>query len=131
MAVPLRRDLLVGQRLSIVQDLRFCLKPRCPVCRKGRLFQPRSITVVLRCAECDADLGAHDIGDGASVFLIFFFGITIIPLAWWFENAVHPPLWLHAVLWLSVMLGAIALLLPVVKAYIILLEWRHRKNDPP
>lgn len=128
MAVPLRRDLLVGQFLSLTQDLRFCLKPRCPVCRKGKLFQPRSITVVKTCAECGADLGAHDIGDGASVFLIFFFGITIIPLAWGFENLVHPPLWLQGVLWLAVMLGAMALLLPVVKAYIILLEWRHRKG---
>ena len=119
----------MGQRLSIVQDLRFCLKPRCPVCRNGRLFQPRSITVVKTCADCSADLGAHDIGDGASVFLIFFFGITIIPLAWAFENLAHPPLWLQGVLWLAVMLGAMALLLPVVKAYIILLEWRHRKED--
>ncbi|MCC7036807.1 MAG: DUF983 domain-containing protein [Alphaproteobacteria bacterium] len=114
--------------MSVFSDIKFCLKPRCPVCRKGRLFRPHSITVVPRCAECDADLGAHDIGDGASVFLIFFFGITIIPLAWWFENAVHPPLWLHGILWLAVMLGAIALLLPVVKAYIIMLEWRHRKG---
>ena len=115
--------------MSVFEDIKFCLKPRCPVCRNGRLFQPRSITVVKTCADCSADLGAHDIGDGASVFLIFFFGITIIPLAWAFENLAHPPLWLQGVLWLAVMLGAMALLLPVVKAYIILLEWRHRKED--
>lgn len=127
MAVPVRRHLLVGQRVSLGQDLIFCLKPRCPVCRKGRLFRPHSVSVVDKCDSCGADLGAHDIGDGASVFLIFLLGFTIIPLAWVFERLVHPPLWAHGI-WVFVMLGAIAVLLPGIKCFIILLEWRHRKN---
>lgn len=86
------------------------------------------MTVVDRCAECNADLGLHDIGDGASVFLLFFLGFTVIPVAWAFEKAFAPPLWVHGVVWLAVMLGMIALLLPAVKCYIILLEWRHRKH---
>ncbi len=114
--------------MSLGADLVFCLKPRCPVCKQGRLFKHHSITVVDECSNCNAKLGAHDIGDGASVFLIFFLGFTIIPLAWCFELLVHPPLWVHGVLWLTVMLGVIAVLLPAVKAMIILLEWRHRKN---
>jgi len=86
------------------------------------------MTVMPECVECHAKLGAHDIGDGASVFLLFFLGFTIVPLAWKFETLVHPPLWVHGVVWLPVMLGLIALLLPAVKCYIILLEWRHRKR---
>lgn len=109
-------------------DLSFCLKPRCPVCRKGRLFKKGSVTVVEACAECGENLGKHDVGDGAAVFLIFILGFTVIPLAWFFDLLVQPPLWVHPVLWLAVILGAIALLLPTVKAYIILLEYRHRRQ---
>ena len=126
MAVPVRRRLLVGQQLSLSSDLAFALKPRCPLCRKGRLFKPCSVTVVDECAECHAKLGQNDVGDGASVFLIFLLGFLIIPLAWMFELAVSPPLWVHVVLWGAVSLGLIALVLPAVKAYIILLERRHR-----
>ena len=111
--------------MSLYDDIRFCLHPRCPVCRKGRLYRPWTISVVETCADCGAPLGAHDIGDGAAVFVLFILCFTIVPVAWGVELLFSPPLWLHAVLWTVVGLGAIALMLPGVKAYIILLEWRH------
>ncbi len=113
--------------MSLPDDIAFSLHPRCPVCRKGRLFKPWSISVVDKCAECGANLGAHDVGDGASVFLIFLLGATLVPSAWFFDKAFSPPLWVHAILWTVVGLCIIALVLPAVKAYIILLEFRHRK----
>lgn len=72
-------------------------------------------------------LGKHDVGDGAAVFLIFILGFTIIPLAWLFETAFAPPLWAHVAVWGGVALGLISVLMPATKAYIILLEHRHRK----
>jgi uncharacterized protein (DUF983 family) len=114
--------------MPLLKDLLFSLKPRCPLCQRGHLFKPWSASVVEKCSECGADLGKHDVGDGASVLLIFLLGFSIVPLAWLFEILVAPPLWVHAMLWGIVMLGAIALLLPAAKAYIILLEYRHRRN---
>lgn len=114
---------------TLLADLRFCLKPRCPVCRQGRLFQPWTITPVDRCSVCDARLGLHDIGDGAAVFLNFILCFTLIPVAWVFENIFEPPLWVHVVLWGAAGLGIIALMLPALKAYIILLEYRHRPTE--
>lgn len=73
-------------------------------------------------------LSRHDIGDGAAVFLIFILCFTVIPLAWIFELAFAPALWVHVVIWTAACLGVIALLLPSLKAYIILLEYRHRPN---
>lgn len=126
MAVPVCGHLLVGQRLSLASDFLFCLKPRCPHCRQGRLFRPWTISVVEQCAVCAKPLAAHDIGDGAAVFLIFLLGFTLIPLAWMVELWLAPPLWLHGVVWTLTGLGIIALLLPATKAYIMLLEQRHR-----
>ena len=78
------------------------------------------------CDVCGQPLAAHDIGDGAAVFLIFFLGVTLIPLAWAVELWLAPPLWVHGVVWTLAGLGIIALLLPATKAYIMLLEHRHR-----
>lgn len=87
------------------------------------------MTVVDKCAECGAGLGAHDVGDGASVFLIFFLGITMVPAALALDHFVHPPGWVQGLLWPAVALGLVGLLMPAVKAYIILLEFRHRRGS--
>ena len=84
------------------------------------------MSVVEECAECHAKLGQNDVGDGAAVFLIFLLGASIVPMALVFEHFVAPPLWVHALLWGTVGLGMIAVILPTVKAFIILLEYRHR-----
>lgn len=115
--------------MSLADDISFCLKPRCPLCRKGRLYRPWTVSVVEKCDVCDAPLGAHDIGDGAAVFIMFILCFSIVPMAWVFELMFSPPLWVHAVLWTVVGLGAIAVMLPATKAYIIMLEWRHLKKD--
>ena len=87
------------------------------------------MSVVEKCAGCGANLGAHDVGDGASVFLIFFLGITMVPAALALDHFVHPPGWVQGLLWPVVGLGLVALLMPAVKAYIILLEFRHRRGS--
>lgn len=92
------------------------------------MFAPWSISVVPTCGACGAEVGKHDIGDAASVFLVFILGFLLVPLAWAFELTYAPPLWVHAVLWGAVAFALILLLLPAVKAYVILLEYRHRKS---
>ncbi len=98
------------------------------MCQRGRLFKPYSVGVVETCTECGAELGKHDVGDGASVLMVFLLGFLLVPMAWIFELKVEPPLWVHAVLWGAVALGIIMLVLPIVKAYIILLDYRHRRG---
>lgn len=115
--------------MTVLKDISFCLRPRCPVCRRGRLFRPFSVTAVEACEVCGTKLGSHDVGDAAAVFLIFILGFCIVPSAWMFELAFAPPLWVHVILWGIVALGMIALLLPAAKAFIILLEYRHRPGD--
>lgn len=114
--------------MPLFEDALFSLKPRCPQCQRGRLFRPWSLAPVEACDSCGEKLADYDVGDGASVFLIFFLGFTLVPAAWWLENAVHPPLWAHAVIFGIITLALIAIIMPAVKAYIILLEFRHRKK---
>lgn len=114
--------------MAIMDDLVFCLKPRCPLCRSGRLYRPWTVSVVEKCDVCDAPLGEHDIGDGAAVFLIFILCFSIVPLSWVLELLYAPPLWVQVILWTIVSAIAVAVMLPATKAYIIMLEWRHVKK---
>ena len=85
--------------------------------------------VAERCTRCDLDLSAQDSGDGPAVFVIFIIGPIVTGLAFWVEMAFTPPMWLHLVLWIPViMLGSIALLRPF-KAVLVALQYRHKSGE--
>ncbi len=81
------------------------------------------------CENCGARLKAQDVGDGAIVILIFLLGFTIVPAALIWELASSPSLILQLIVWTLVSLVVIFALTPILKAYIMLLQYRHRKND--
>jgi uncharacterized protein (DUF983 family) len=98
---------------------------RCPRCGVGRLFDGY-LTVRAVCGYCGLSLADHDTGDGASIFVIFILGATVVPMALAVEASFQPPLWLHAVLWSVVILaGTLALLRPL-KGLMVALHFRFR-----
>ena len=101
---------------------------RCPRCGQGRLFSG-VLTVVPRCAHCDLDLRVHDSGDGPAVLVIFLLGLLIVPLAVWFEFRVAPPIWVHALVWIPVILGATIGLLRMGKGVLIAQQYKHRSTS--
>lgn len=114
--------------MSLWGDIAFSFKCRCPACKEGTLFTS-GFNIVEKCAHCGAPLGDHDIGDGAVVFIIFVLVFSVIPLAWWFEVAFAPAMWVHIALWGGMMLGITLGMLGPLKAYIMLLQHRHRRDE--
>lgn len=104
------------------------LRGRCPRCGKSRVFSGL-LTVRPSCPVCDLDLSAHDAGDGPAVAVIFILGPLIMVLAFWVEFTFSPPLWVHAILWPVVTVPlAIAMMRPL-KAGLIALQYRYRRNE--
>ena len=104
----------------------------CPRCGRGRLYDG-FLDVRARCADCGLDLRSHDSGDGPAVFLIFLLGFGIVPPAMIISLRVDWPLWLHAIVWSVVILGATVSLLRPVKALTVALQYRFRRSElgPP
>ncbi|HYG85518.1 MAG TPA: DUF983 domain-containing protein [Azospirillum sp.] len=100
----------------------------CPRCGKGRLFKG-FLTVTDRCEICGLDLAKQDTGDGPAVFLIFILGFLVVPVALIVSLNVDWPLWLHALIWSVVILGLALGMLRPAKAYVIALQYRHRRHD--
>lgn len=115
---------------SIFQDIAFAVRRKCPVCKIGDMFDSWfNFTPKETCDHCGAKLKAQDVGDGAIVFLTFLLGFTVIPgaLVWEFISA--PSIWLQAIVWSVVSIFFIFALTPIIKAYIMTLQLRHRKSD--
>ena len=78
------------------------------------------------CAVCGLDLSAHDNGDGPAVFVVLILGAIVVAAALIVEVRVAPPFWVHAVLWLPLILGGSIGLLRPFKALFFALNYRHR-----
>ncbi len=101
---------------------------RCPRCGGGKLFAG-FLTVAPRCANCDLDYSFIDSGDGPAVFVILIVGFIVVGMALWVEVAYDPPLWVHFLLWLPLILGLALPLLRALKGLMIAMQYRHNASE--
>jgi len=98
---------------------------RCPRCGEGRLFDG-FLTVAPRCANCGLDFSFADSGDGPAVFIMMIVGFIVVGLALFVEFTFHPPMWLHALIWIPLVLGLSIGLLRPLKGLMIAQQYRHK-----
>jgi uncharacterized protein (DUF983 family) len=101
---------------------------RCPRCGKGRLFQG-FLTLRPRCEACGLDYAFADAGDGPAVFIMFFAGFLVVGAALVTEVLYQPPFWLHAVLWLPLILIVTLGPLRPMKGLLIALQYHHKAEE--
>src|SRR5438045_7415695 len=93
---------------------------RCPRCGKGRLFKG-FLTLAPRCERCGLDYSFADSADGPAFFAMFISGFIVVFAALGVEVLYQPPLWVHAVLWLPLILITTLLPLRAIKGLLIAL----------
>jgi uncharacterized protein (DUF983 family) len=104
------------------------MRGRCPRCGEGRLFAG-FLTVAPSCPACGLDFSFADSGDGPAVFIMMIVGFVVVGLALLVEFTFHPPYWLHALLWIPlVLILALGLLRPL-KGWLIAQQYRHRAEE--
>lgn len=111
-----------------VDPARAGLLGRCPRCGEGKLFAG-FLTVAPRCSNCDLDFAFIDSGDGPAVFVILIIGFVVCGLALWVEVSFNPPLWVHLVIWLPLILALALPLLRALKGLMIGLQYKHRAAE--
>ncbi len=100
----------------------------CPRCGKGGLFEG-FLTVRPRCEVCGLDYGFADSGDGPAVFIMFLAGFIVVGAALITEIAYQPPFWVHAVLWLPLILIVTLGPLRPMKGLMIALQYHHQAAE--
>ncbi len=110
--------------LPIVRGLR-C---RCPRCGEGKLFRG-FLTLRPACEQCGLDFNFADAGDGPAVFVILIGGAIVVFAALITEVVYQPPYWLHALLWLPLILLVTVAPLRPMKGLMIALQYHHRAAE--
>src|SRR5579863_3360743 len=100
----------------------------CPSCGRGKLFQG-FVSLRPRCDVCGLDYSFADSGDGPAVFIMLIGGFIVVFAALVTEVVYQPPLWVHAALWLPLILIVTLGPLRPMKALLIALQYHHRAAE--
>jgi uncharacterized protein (DUF983 family) len=104
------------------------LRGRCPRCGEGKLFNG-FLTLRPACERCGLDYGFADAGDGPAVFVILIGGFIVVFAALVTEIVYQPPYWVHAALWLPLILIVTLAPLRLIKGLLIALQYHHKAAE--
>lgn len=101
---------------------------KCPRCGRGKLYSG-FIALQPRCESCGLDYDFIDAGDGPAVFIILIAGFVVVACALIVEVKYQPPFWVHAALWLPLVLATTLLPLRSMKSLLIALQFHHKAAE--
>jgi len=100
----------------------------CPRCEQGPLFDGY-IKLKPRCSSCNLDYAMFDAGDGPAVFGILIVGAIVAGLALYVEFTFSPPYWVHAVLWIPLIVILSLAFLRLSKSTLLVLQYKHKAGE--
>lgn len=114
--------------VSVFQSAMRGIACRCPRCGRGKLY---SGFLKLRpsCARCGLDYTFIDAGDGPAVFIILIAGFIVVAAALIVEIKYQPPFWVHAALWIPLVLAVTLWPLRAMKSLLIALQFHHKAAE--
>lgn len=101
---------------------------RCPRCGAQTIFAG-PVRFAPSCRACGLDYGQFNVGDGPAAFLTLIVGAVMVALALILELKVHPPLWLHLLLWTPLTVVAVIVCLRIAKGALLILEYRNKARE--
>jgi uncharacterized protein (DUF983 family) len=104
------------------------LAGRCPRCGKGKMFSG-FLGLKPACETCGLDYSFVDAGDGPAVFVILIAGFIVVGAALVVETLYQPPFWLHAAMWLPLILITTLAPLRALKGVLIALQYHHKAAE--
>ena len=117
---------MADESTALADPHRACLP--LPALRQGQAV-PGFLNLRPRCEVCGLDYAFADAGDGPAVFIILIAGFIVVGCALVVEFKYEPPLWLHALLWLPLILATTLLPLRSMKGLMVALQYHHRAAE--
>ncbi len=108
--------------------LQAAAKGACPRCGASTIFAG-PVRFASSCRQCGLDYEQFNVGDGPAAFLTLIVGAVMVALALVLELKVHPPLWLHVLLWTPLTVLAVIGSLRLAKGALLILEYRNKARE--
>ena len=100
----------------------------CPRCGARTLFAGIA-KFAPRCRACGLDYSRFNVGDGPAAFLTLIIGAVVTGLALWLELGLHPPFWVHVLLWVPITTGMVIWGLRAGKGALMAAEYQRHAGE--
>ena len=87
------------------------------------------LTLAARCERCGLDYSFADAGDGPAVFVILIAGFIVVGTLLFVEVLYRPPIWVHALILLPLVLITTLGPLRPMKGLLIALQYHHQAAE--
>jgi uncharacterized protein (DUF983 family) len=131
-------DALTPNHRSVGQALARGGRQTCPACGAGALYSSY-LKVNPACPTCGEELHHHRADDAPPYFTMTIVGHVVVAGVLYLEKGFAPEPWVHAVIWMPLLVLMSLWLLPRVKGALVGLQWALRMHgfagaeevDPP
>lgn len=113
---------------EVPSPLSAAIRSRCPRCGQGRLFDG-FLKLAPRCNVCGLDYSFADPADGPAFFVMMIMAWPITAFGVWIELAYNPPIWVHLVTTLPILLLASILPLRFFKGWLVASQYAHKAEE--
>ncbi len=120
--------LSIREKFTPVSPYFVGLRGCCPRCGEGTLFSG-FLDLTKGCKVCGLNYSFADAGDGSAVFVILIAGFLVVGLAVVVEFIFRPPYWIHAVLWIPLVLAVTLGLLRPLKGILVAMQFHHKAAE--
>lgn len=104
------------------------IRGRCPRCGKGHIFDGY-LALRPNCEVCGLDYSFADPADGPAFFAMSIWAFPALGFALWVELKFEPPIWVHVITTLPMLvLGCMALLRPL-KGWLVCSQYVHKAEQ--
>lgn len=104
------------------------LKGQCPKCGASGLYAGLA-GFAPECRQCGLDYSSFNVGDGPAAFLTMIIGTVLVILALVLEQGLHPPVWVHIILWPLIGAAMTIALLRITKGWLLATEYRRGAEE--
>jgi uncharacterized protein (DUF983 family) len=111
-----------------LSTLKTGLACRCPRCGKGPLFKGY-LSLRPSCPACGLDYGFADPADGPAFFVMSGVGLVGMIFLMAFEFTVHPPIWVHALVTLPLLVVLCLGCLRPFKGWMVAEQYVHKAEE--
>ncbi len=95
---------------------------KCPNCGRGRLFAG-FLSVTESCGACGERLHHHRADDAPAYLTILIVGHLMLPFVLGVEEIYTPPIWVHLLLWGTLIPAACLAFLRPIKGAVVGMQW--------
>lgn len=104
------------------------LRGHCPRCGKGHMFRG-FLAFRPACEVCGQDFTHFDSADGPAFFVMSIVGTIVVGIALWMEVTYEPPIWVHALVAVSLSVGLSLALVRPIKGVLASVQFRNKAEQ--